>query len=207
MIQYFNTHWIFGFGFFAQAIFGTRILLQWWMTEKKGQVVSPNLFWRLSLLGSVLFLAYGILRYDVVIVLGQLVAYFIYLRNLQLKKDWSSYSFSIKLLLLALPVIAILWILERSNGFNFKAFLTFQGTAMVWIGIIGQLLLNFRFLYQLHYSEKRGESLLPLGFWWISLGGAVLVTIYSVYRRDPVLFLAQSLALIPYLRNIVISRK
>src|SRR5678815_5171115 len=109
MIQYFNTHWIFGFGFFAQAICGTRILLPWWMTEKKGQVVSPNLFWRLSLLGSVLFLAYGILRYDVVIVLGQLVAYFIYLRNLQLKKDWSSYSFSIKLLLLALPAIAILW--------------------------------------------------------------------------------------------------
>ena len=207
MIEYFKAHWIFGFGFFAQAVFGTRILLQWWMTEKKGQVVSPSLFWRLSLLGSILFLAYGILRYDVVIVLGQLVAYFIYLRNLQLKKDWSSYSFSIKLLLLALPVIAILWILERSTGFNFKEFLTFQGNAMVWIGIIGQLLLNFRFLYQLHYSEKRGESLLPLGFWWISLAGAVLVTIYSVYRRDPVLFLAQSLALIPYLRNIVISKK
>lgn len=207
MIEYFMAHWIFGFGFSAQAVFGTRILLQWWMTEKKGQVVSPNLFWRLSLLGSVLFLAYGILRYDVVIVLGQLVAYFIYLRNLQLKRDWSNYSFSIKLLLLALPAFAILWILERSTGFNFKSYVTFQGNAMVWIGIIGQLLLNFRFLYQLHYSEKRGQSLLPLGFWLISLAGAVLVTIYSVYRHDPVLFLAQSLALIPYLRNIVISKK
>lgn len=177
------------------------------MTEKKGQVVSPSLFWRLSLLGSILFLAYGILRYDVVIVLGQFVAYVIYLRNLQLKKDWSSYSFSIKLILLALPVFAILWILERSSGFNFKKSLTFHVNAMVWIGIIGQLLLNYRFLYQLRYSEKREESLLPIGFWWISLAGAVLVTVYSVYRRDPVLFLAQSLALIPYLRNIVISKK
>jgi len=207
MIEYFMAHWIFGFGFFAQAVFGTRILLQWWMTEKKGQVVSPNLFWRLSLLGSVLFLAYGILRYDVVIVLGQLVAYFIYLRNLQLKRDWSNYSFSIKLLLLALPAFAILWIVERSTGFNFKSSITFQRNAMVWIGIIGQLLLNFRFLYQLHYSEKKGQSLLPLGFWLISLAGAALVTIYSFYRHDPVLFLAQSLALIPYLRNIVISKK
>lgn len=207
MVEYVKAHWTYGFGFFAQAVFGTRILLQWWMTEKKGQVVSPSFFWRLSLLGSVLFLAYGILRYDVVIILGQLVAYFIYLRNLQLKKDWTSYSFYTKLFLIAIPPFAILWMLERLPGFDFIESLTLHGNAILWIGIVGQLLLNFRFLYQLHYSEKRGESLLPIGFWWISFVGAVFVTIYAGYRRDPVLFLAQSLALIPYLRNIVISKK
>lgn len=202
MIEYVERHWIFGLGFFAQIMFGLRVLVQWWMAEKKGHVVSPSLFWKLSLTGAGLFLVYGILRHDFVIILGQLAAYFIYIRNLQLKKDWSKFSLSVQMFLLAFPVIAVVWTLIHDN---IKT-LTYTWSVVLWIGIIGQMLLNFRFLYQLYYSEQRKESLLPTGFWWISLTGSIFVITYSVYREDPVLLLAQSLALVPYIRNIILSK-
>ncbi|HRG78896.1 MAG TPA: lipid-A-disaccharide synthase N-terminal domain-containing protein, partial [Cyclobacteriaceae bacterium] len=70
------------------------------------------------------------------------------------------------------------------------------------IGSIGQLLLNFRYLYQWYHSEKANESILPLGFWVISAFASVMVVIYGIYRNDPVLLVAQGLGLVAYLRNI-----
>jgi lipid-A-disaccharide synthase-like uncharacterized protein len=75
------------------------------------------------------------------------------------------------------------------------------------LGAIGQLMLNLRFLYQWYYSEKFNQSILPKGFWILSLIGSVLVVVYAVYRLDPVLLLAQSLGLIVYIRNLYIGFK
>jgi lipid-A-disaccharide synthase-like uncharacterized protein len=207
MVGEVRTYWIFGLGFFAQAIFGLRIVVQWLHAEKKGQVVSPSLFWNLSLAGSTLFLVYGIIRHDLVIICGQLLSYFIYIRNIQLKKDWNSFPPWLRSILIAIPGLAIL-LLAISPPQNLFPQNLFQSSNIFFVlGIIGQALLNIRFIYQLYHSERHKQSILPAGFWWMSMAGSLLMITYSVYRLDPVLLLAQGLAIVPYVRNIVISKR
>ena len=64
---------IYALGFLAQICFSARLLIQWIISEKEKQVVSPTLFWLLSLLGSYLLFFYGWLRNDFAIILGQLI--------------------------------------------------------------------------------------------------------------------------------------
>jgi lipid-A-disaccharide synthase-like uncharacterized protein len=206
MINVIRTHWVFGLGFFAQTLFGFRILVQWWLAEKKKQVVSPSLFWNLSLAGSTFFLIYGILRHDLVIIIGQVISYFIYVRNLQLKEDWRKFPLIVRIVLVAIPFISVAFISVIPREEIFQSMLRNKGL-FFFLGVIGQLLLNFRFLYQLYYSERLKKSILPAGFWWISLWGSALMVVYAVYRRDPVLLVAQGMAIIPYLRNIVLMSK
>ncbi len=77
---------IYLLGFFAQSLFGARTVVQWVQSERVGRVVSPTWFWIFSLCGSSLFLVYGLLRHDVVILFGQTISFYIYIRNLQLKQ-------------------------------------------------------------------------------------------------------------------------
>jgi lipid-A-disaccharide synthase-like uncharacterized protein len=74
------------------------------------------------------------------------------------------------------------------------------------LGSTGQVIFTFRFVYQWLYSERRKKSLLPLGFWLISLTGSLLILIYAIIRKDPVLFVGQLFGFIIYLRNIIIIR-
>lgn len=59
---------------------------------------------------------------------------------------------------------------------------------------------------QWFYSEKRKESSLPLGFWLLSLAGSLLILIYAIFRKDPVLLVGHSLGVFLYLRNILILK-
>ena len=54
---------------------------------------------------------------------------------------------------------------------------------------------------------RRNESLLPLGFWLISLLGSGIIVIYGLIRVDPILILGQSVGFIAYTRNIVLYRQ
>ena len=76
-----GTMWM-GIGFIGQAVFGTRFLVQWSATERKRQSVVPVAFWYLSLVGSVVLLAYSIYRRDAVFIAGFSLNMVIYLRNL-----------------------------------------------------------------------------------------------------------------------------
>ena len=61
--------------------------------------------------------------------------------------------------------------------------------------------------YQWIYSEKKKESLLPLGFWILSATGSILIICYAVLRKDPVLFTGHIFGSIVYLRNIRLIKK
>ncbi len=76
----------------------------------------------------------------------------------------------------------------------------------VWIGIglLGQLCFFLRFLLQWIVSEKRGESIVPIQFWYLSLAGSMLVLAYAIYRQDPVFILGQSMGSIVYIRNLAL---
>jgi lipid-A-disaccharide synthase-like uncharacterized protein len=73
-------------GFAGQAVFFMRFLVQWIASEKKGQSVIPLSFWYISIAGSFMLLAYGVLDRDPVIIVGQCTGTLIYLRNLHLIK-------------------------------------------------------------------------------------------------------------------------
>jgi len=194
---------IYGLGFFAQSLFGARTIIQWIKSEREGRVVSPTLFWIFSICGSFLFLIYGVLRNDFVILFGQTISFYIYIRNLQLKGFWTRIPLLLRSLIFPLPPLLLLWVgLFSPESFD-QIFSKADFTDLfIIIGSIGQLLLNFRYLYQWYHSEKANESILPLGFWVISAFASVMVVIYGIYRNDPVLLVAQGLGLVAYLRNI-----
>lgn len=194
---------IYGLGFFAQSLFGARTIIQWIKSEREGRVVSPTLFWIFSLNASFLFLIYGVLRNDIVILLGQTLSYYIYVRNLQLKGFWKRIPLIGRIVLLPLPLLLFLWVgFFSPDSFNMIFSRADFTDSFIILGSIGQLLLNLRYLYQWYHSEKAKESILPLGFWVISAFASVMVVVYGVYRQDPVLLVAQGLGLIAYLRNI-----
>jgi lipid-A-disaccharide synthase-like uncharacterized protein len=71
-------------GYVGQAIFAGRFIVQWYVSEKKKQSVVPRAFWYMSLVGSVLLLAYSILKHEPVLFVGQLPGFVVYTRNLVL---------------------------------------------------------------------------------------------------------------------------
>ena len=83
-------------------------------------------------------------------------------------------------------------------------------TATHWliIGFIGQVAFGARFLIQWIASEKKGESTIPLAFWYCSIAGSIILLTYAIYREDPMSILGQSLGSIIYIRNLIlIDRK
>ena len=78
----------------------------------------------------------------------------------------------------------------------------------IWlvIGFGGQLLFFGRFLVQWIVSERIGKSVIPISFWFFSLGGAVVLLVYSIHRMDPVFIAGQSMGLVIYTRNLMLLR-
>ena len=70
------------------------------------------------------------------------------------------------------------------------------------VGFGGQLLFTARFLVQWIASERAKKSVVPLAFWYFSLGGGVVLLAYSIYKRDPVFIAGQLLGVFIYLRNL-----
>ena len=81
-------------------------------------------------------------------------------------------------------------------------------TTTLWIGtgLAGQMLFTSRFLVQWITSERRGESVVPVAFWWFSLAGGVTLLGYAVWRQDPVFILGQAAGLVVYARNLSLIR-
>lgn len=199
---------IYAIGFSAQALFSGRLLLQWILSEKNNKVVTPSLFWKLSLLASFLLFVYGYLRNDFAIMLGQSLTYYIYIRNLQLQGQWQKSPKPLQWLLLVFPVIIVIY--GYNNG-QYDIVTLFENKDIpVWLltlGVIAQLTFTLRFVYQWITSEKNKKSQLPIGFWRMSVVGAALILSYAIIREDPVLFIGHCAGLVLYIRNIFIWKK
>jgi len=198
----------FVIGFTAQFLFSARLLIQWIQSEKAKKVLTPELFWELSLFASCLFFIYGWMRNDFAIMFGQSITYFIYIRNMQLQNNWNNLNKFIRKILIFLPffILAFLLYNDRIGSDNLFKNENIPITLLIW-GSFGQLLFTFRFVYQWIYSERIKESCLPLNFWIISLTGSAIILSYAILRIDPVLFIGQIFGFIVYFRNIIISLK
>ncbi|WP_276499267.1 lipid-A-disaccharide synthase N-terminal domain-containing protein [Pontibacter litorisediminis] len=197
---------IYGVGLLAQLLFSARILIQWVKSERAGRVLSPASFWTTSMIASILLMTYGALRSDIVIVGGQLVSYFIYLRNIKLKNVWEGLSWPVRWGALLFPFAATGWLLW-SDTYSFSYILEhskISGALIAWGGA-GQLIFTLRFVYQWWHSERLQESVIPNGFWVISLVGSLMIMSYAVLRLDPVLFLGQIFGVVAYTRNFILG--
>ena len=82
--KFFGVEWHFWkvVGWVGNVVFFSRFFVQWWATEKEKQVIVPNSFWWLSLIGSLLLLAYGVHRRDSVFIFAYAFTWIPYIRNL-----------------------------------------------------------------------------------------------------------------------------
>lgn len=199
---------IYAIGFTAQLLFSSRLFVQWILSEKQKRIVTPSLFWKLSLLASILLFIYGFYRNDLAIMLGQVLTYYIYIRNLQLQKEWRKLPFLFRWLVVLGPLVLLL-ISFLQGSLTWDKFTNKENIAtwLLVLGIISQVLFTFRFVYQWLHSEKIKVSELSIGFWQLSIAGACLVLVYATFRQDPVLWLGHGSGLIIYIRNTIIWKK
>lgn len=199
---------IYSVGFIAQLLFSGRLILQWLLSEKSKKVLTPSLFWKLSLVASFLLFVYGYLRNDFAIMLGQALTYFIYIRNLQLQGEWEKAPKWLRGFLWVFPVLLVVYsynnnIYDMAKLFNNQEI---PDWLLIW-GTLAQIIFTLRFIYQWIYSEKKKKSSLPFGFWLLSLIGSLMILLYAVFREDPVLLAGHIMGSVIYFRNIIILRK
>jgi lipid-A-disaccharide synthase-like uncharacterized protein len=203
-----SSLFVYIMGFVAQGFFSARMLIQWILSERSHKVVSPLTYWICSLIGSVLLFVYGYMRHDFAIVLGQIVSYYIYIWNLDIKGKWRLLVKPVRVLLILFPVLIMMVMLCDMDTFSHMFFHNKHvGIWLLIYGSVGQLIFALRFIYQWYFSYKQGMSVFPLGFWVISLVGCAVIVSYGILRLDPVLILGQSVGFVTYSRNIVIARK
>jgi lipid-A-disaccharide synthase-like uncharacterized protein len=79
----------------------------------------------------------------------------------------------------------------------------------IWlaVGFLGQAFFSMRFLVQWIASERKKESVIPISFWFFSIGGGLTLLIYAIYRVDPVFIVGQGAGLFVYLRNLYLIRR
>ncbi|MDN2566587.1 lipid-A-disaccharide synthase N-terminal domain-containing protein [Aquibium sp. A9E412] len=84
----------------------------------------------------------------------------------------------------------------------FRAVFVDQFDGWVVLGFIAQGFFTMRFLVQWVASERARRSVIPIAFWFFSLGGGALLFIYAIHRQDPVFIAGQGLGLVIYIRNL-----
>lgn len=201
-----SSNVILAIGMAAQVLFAGRMLVQWFLSEKEEAVVSPKIFWRLSLIASMLMCLYGWLRNDAAIIIGQLITYFIYIRNLHWKGEWKTYPAVIRFIIIALPIAAFGYAMTQEFSWHDKFIKDIPMWLMI-LGIAGQFIFTFRFIVQFYHAEKRKESVLPRQFWVLSVVGSALICLYGIFRQDIVLIIGNGGGLVAYVRNLMIGYK
>jgi lipid-A-disaccharide synthase-like uncharacterized protein len=95
-------------------------------------------------------------------------------------------------------------LIELSNALGGYLYDVFVVRLDWWLvlGFLAQALFTARFLVQWIASERAGKSVMPIAFWFFSIGGGVLLLVYALYRRDPVFILGQAFGVFVYARNL-----
>jgi lipid-A-disaccharide synthase-like uncharacterized protein len=79
----------------------------------------------------------------------------------------------------------------------------------IWlvVGFLGQALFASRFIVQWFKSEIVGRSVIPIAFWYFSVGGGVVLLAYAIYKLDPVFITGQAAGLVVYSRNLYLIHR
>lgn len=196
--------WVYLLGLAGMGIYGTRILVQWYMSEKSHRVESPGIYWVMSSIGAIILYIYGWLRKDFSIIFGETLSYYVYMWNISILGLYRRVP-KVVIVLQALFPLAILALISQDFSTFVESFLHNPDVPprLLWFGIAGQFTYEIRSVYQLVYSMRRKASVLPLGHWLLAVAGSVMIIIYGVIRHDWVLVIGQ-FAIVFSIRNIMI---
>ena len=95
---------------------------------------------------------------------------------------------------------------EQQANFLYSLFNITTPWGILWVsvGFLGQALFTFRMVLQWLVSEKHKRSVVPVGFWWGSLFGGMMLFAYFVWRKDIVGIVGQSTGVFVYARNLIL---
>ena len=89
---------------------------------------------------------------------------------------------------------------------NYFNSLTAYELFFLFVGFLGQGLFASRFIIQWIYSERKGESHIPIAFWYLSILGGIGLLVYAIFRKDPVIIVGQTFGVFIYLRNLILIK-
>jgi lipid-A-disaccharide synthase-like uncharacterized protein len=100
-------------------------------------------------------------------------------------------------------------LIQYGQALNAYLYDVFVAKFDFWLafGLIAQLFFTARFLVQWISSERAGQSVVPIAFWFFSMGGGLMTLVYGLAKREPVIILGQGLATLIYIRNIMLIVK
>ena len=197
--------WVYLLGFAGMGIYGLRILIQWYLSEKSHQVENPGIYWVLSSIGAVVLYIYGWLRKDFSIIFGESVGYYIYMWNIGAMGLYKKVP-KILIVLQALFPVAILALIVRDIPSFVDTFLRNEDVplGLLLFGVLAQFTYEIRSVYQLVYSYRRKQSFLPLGHWVLAVVGSSMIIAYGLIRHDWVLAIGQ-FSIVFSIRNLMLS--
>ena len=196
--------WVYLLGLAGMAIYGSRILIQWYMSEKSHKVESPGIYWVLSSVGAVVLYLYGWLRKDFSIIFGESIGYYAYMWNISILGLYKRVPRFVVVLQALFPLVILALIFRDIPTFS-ATFLhnEYVPLGLLLFGVLGQTVYELRSVYQLVYSYKRKASILPLGHWVMAVVGSVMIIIYGLIRHDWVLAIGQ-FSIVFSVRNLMI---
>jgi len=196
--------WVYLLGLCGMAVYGVRIVVQWYLSEKSHQVESPGIYWIMSSVGAIILYIYGWLRKDLSIIFGESLSYYIYMWNIAIMGLYKKVPRSVIVIQALFPVLILLLIFKDLPSFV-DNFLHNEAVPprLLYFGLLGQFTYEIRSVYQLVYSYRRKTSILPLGHWILAVAGSLMIIAYGLIRHDWVLVIGQ-FAIVFSIRNIMI---
>ncbi len=200
-----SPFWVYLIGFAGMVVYGLRIIIQWYLSEKAHKVESPGSYWVLSSVGAVIIYIYGWLRKDFSILFGESVGYYIYMWNIKILGLYKKVPKAV-IVLQALFPLAILGLIVKDLPTFKQTFLnqSEMPIALLVYGMMGQFVYEIRSVYQLIYSYRLQKSVLPLGHWVLAVIGSLMIISYGIIRHDWVLAIGQ-FSIVFSIRNLILS--
>lgn len=206
---------LYPLGVLSSLFFAARFCVQWLQSEKQGKSVTTKAFWQLSSLGNLLLMFHSLFQSQLPVAFVQAGHLVISQRNLNLMKT-SPASFTKVLWWFFLSILFVfVWFLLQAEALNDWTLMSIPITPWrpnevsdAWhlVGLVGILLFASRFWVQWILAEKRHESALGPTFWWLSVTGALLSSIYFFHIGDVANLIPTLFGLIPYLRNLMLQK-
>ncbi|NGX55476.1 MAG: Lipid-A-disaccharide synthase, partial [Chlamydiae bacterium] len=206
---------LYPLGLIASILFTLRFMVQWIRSERKKESHVTSIFWVFSLIGNTILATHALFQLQYPLALIQTINAVISWRNLNLMSSHSrSFRWTLTTMILGAGMITLLFFAQGTTEWMRPPTMPWTGehaphASLPWhlLGFAGMIFFASRFWIQWWQAEQHKKSSLSPAFWWISLIGGTLSTLYFLRLHDLVNILGYSTGLIPYLRNLMLLKQ